>query len=58
MTLRQIKGKRRWQPISPEQNFEQCVAGKHDIPTGGRIIAYKDRPTGSVSIQVSLQPQR
>lgn len=41
---------------SPEQNFERCVAGKHDIPAGGRIIAYKDRPTGSVSIQVSIQP--
>jgi hypothetical protein len=42
---------------SAEQNFERCVAGKHDIPTGGRILAYKDRPTGLVSIQVSIQPQ-
>lgn len=38
---------------SPEENFAQCVNGRRDIPTGGRIIRYKDRPTGSVSIQVS-----
>jgi hypothetical protein len=43
---------------SPEQNFERCVAGKHDIPPGGRILAYRDRPTGSISIQVSVEPQR
>jgi hypothetical protein len=41
---------------SPEENFAQCVNGRRDIPTGGRIIKYKDRPTGSVSIQVSDQP--
>jgi hypothetical protein len=41
---------------SPEENFAQCVNGRRDIPTGGRIIRYKDRPTGSVSIQVSDQP--
>jgi hypothetical protein len=40
----------------PEENFAQCVNGRRDIPTGGRIIKYKDRPTGSVSIQVSDQP--
>jgi hypothetical protein len=42
---------------SPEGNFAQCVAGKHEIPAGGRIITYKDRPTGSISIQISNQPQ-
>jgi hypothetical protein len=42
---------------SPEGNFAQCVNGRRDIPTGGRIIRYKDRPTGSISIQVSDQPQ-
>jgi hypothetical protein len=41
---------------SPEENFAQCVNDRRDIPTGGRIIKYKDRPTGSVSIQVSDQP--
>jgi hypothetical protein len=41
---------------SPEENFAQCVNGRRDIPTGGRIIKYKDRPTGSISIQVSDQP--
>jgi hypothetical protein len=41
---------------SPEENFAQCVNGRRDIPTGGRIIKYKDRPTGSVSIQVSDRP--
>lgn len=42
---------------SPEQNFERCVAGKHDIPAGGRIISYKTQPSGSLSLQVSVQPQ-
>ncbi len=41
---------------SPEENFAQCVNGRRDIPTGGRIIKYKDRPTGSISIQVSERP--
>jgi hypothetical protein len=41
---------------SPEGNFAQCVNGRRDIPIGGRIIRYKDRPTGSVSIQVSERP--
>jgi hypothetical protein len=41
---------------SPEGNFAQCVNGRRDIPTGGRIIRYKDRPTGSISIQVSERP--
>ena len=43
---------------SPEQNLGQCLVGRNDIPTGGRIIPYKDKPTGSVSIQVSDQPQQ
>ncbi len=38
---------------SPEGNFAKCVNGRRDIPSGGRIISYKDRPTGSISIQVS-----
>jgi hypothetical protein len=41
---------------SPEGNFAQCVNGRRDIPAGGRIIRYKDRPTGSISIQVSERP--
>lgn len=41
---------------SPEGNFARCVNGRGDIPKGGRIIRYKDRPTGSVSIQISDQP--
>jgi hypothetical protein len=41
---------------SPEENFAQCVNGRRDIPTGGRIIKYKDRPTGSISIEVSDKP--
>lgn len=41
---------------SPEGNFARCVNGRRDIPTGGRIIRYKNRPTGSISIQVSEQP--
>ena len=43
---------------SPEENFSRCVVGRHDIPVGGRIISYKDRPTGLVSIQISVQPQQ
>lgn len=43
-------------PDSPEGHFAQCVNGRRDIPTGGRIIRYKDRPTGSISIQVSERP--
>ena len=41
---------------SPEGNCAQCVNGRRDIPTGGRIIRYKDRPAGSISIQVSERP--
>ena len=41
---------------SPEGNFAQCVNGRRDIPTGGRIIKYKNRLTGSISIQVSERP--
>lgn len=41
---------------SPEGNFAQCVNGRRDIPTGGRIIRYKNRATGSISIQVSERP--
>ena len=43
-------------PDSPEGHFAQCVNGRRDIPTRGRIIRYKDRPTGSISIQVSERP--
>jgi hypothetical protein len=43
---------------SPEWNLNQCLIGRNDIPNGGRIISYKDRPTGSVSIQISDQPQQ
>jgi hypothetical protein len=41
---------------SPEGHFAQCVNGRRDIPTGGRIIRHKDRLTGSISIQVSERP--
>jgi hypothetical protein len=43
---------------SPEQNLNQCLVGRSDIPNGGRLIPYKDNPTGSVSIQISDQPQQ
>jgi hypothetical protein len=42
---------------SPEQNLNQCLAGRNDIPGGGRLSADKDKPTGSVSIQISDLPQ-
>jgi hypothetical protein len=43
---------------TPEQNLGQCLIGRNDIPTGGKLIPYKDKPTGSVSIQISDQPQQ
>jgi hypothetical protein len=43
---------------SPEQNLGQCLVGRNDIPTGGRIIAYKEKPTGSAFIQISDEPQQ
>jgi len=52
------QGKTQLANDSPEWNFERCVAGKRDIPSGGRIIAYRDQPTDSVSIQVSVQPEQ
>lgn len=52
-----IEGQTAIDKDSPEGNFGQCVAGKLEIPTGARIIAYKDRPTGSISIQISSQPE-
>ncbi len=30
---------------SPEQNFNECLAGRTDISGGGRIVPYKDSPT-------------
>lgn len=43
---------------SPEQNLGQCLVGRNDIPAGGGIIPYKDKPAGSVFIQISDQPQQ
>jgi hypothetical protein len=43
---------------SPEQNLDQCLDGRNDIAGGARIIPYKDKPTGSVAIQISDQPQQ
>lgn len=40
---------------TPEGNFVQCVNGRRDIPPGGRIMRYKDKATGSISIQISDQ---
>lgn len=42
---------------SPEAGFARCVEARRDIPAGGRILRYKDRPTGAVAIQVSAEPQ-
>lgn len=42
---------------SPEAGFARCVEARRDIPAGGRILRYKDRPTGVLAIQVSAKPQ-
>lgn len=42
---------------SPEAGFVRCVEARRDIPAGGRILRYKERPTGAVAIQVSAEPQ-
>jgi hypothetical protein len=43
---------------SAEQNLDQCLDAMRVIPGGVRIIPYKERPTGSISIQISDQPQQ
>jgi hypothetical protein len=43
---------------SAEQNLNQCLDAMRVIPGGVRIIPYKDRPTGSISMQISDQPQQ
>lgn len=53
-----IQGQIALEDNSPEQNLSQCFAGRNDIPNGGRIIPYKDKPTGSVTIQISDRPQQ
>jgi hypothetical protein len=41
---------------SPERNFSDCLAGRHDLPGGVTIVPHKEFPSGSVSIIVSDQP--
>jgi len=43
---------------SPEATFARCVEARRDIPAGGRILRYKDRPAGAVEIQVSAEAGR
>jgi len=44
---------------SPERNFSQCLFSMTGLfPGGGRIIPYKDVPTGLVRIYVSDQPSQ
>ena len=44
---------------SPERNFSQCLFSlTGEFPGGGKIIPYKDVPTGSVRIYVSDQPPK
>jgi len=44
---------------SPERNFSQCLFTlTGEFPGGGKIIPYKDVPTGSVRIFVSDQPPK
>jgi hypothetical protein len=44
---------------SPERNFSQCLFSMTgEFPGGGKIIPYKDVPTGSVRIYISDQPPK
>jgi hypothetical protein len=43
---------------SPEGNLYACISGRNDIPGGAAVIPYKDKPTGSVYVQISDQPQQ
>ena len=43
--------------LSPDDNFARCVEARRDIPAGGRILRYPERPSSSLSIQVSTEPQ-
>lgn len=40
---------------SPEATFARCVEARRDIPAGGRILRYRERPGGVVEIQVSAE---
>jgi hypothetical protein len=42
---------------SPEGNLWSCLSSRSDLPGGGRFVPYKDKPSGSVAIEVSDRPQ-
>lgn len=44
-------------PDTPESNVWSCVSRRNDLPGGGRFVPYKDKPSGSVRIDVSDRPQ-